>query len=264
MKKDQDLTVRKIPGNQYLVFNVKENKLFANQKVRQALAMAVDSNKLTKHVLQDQSLPATGYVPYGFNNSKTGKDFAKQAGQLVQNNKTKAQKLWAEGLKELGMTSAEFSILSSNTETAKQVDEYLQSQFETTFKNLKVRVAAVPFNSRLSKQNSGDFDTVLSGWTPVYADPTDFLNLLMTNNNNNNGKWSNSEYDQLIKDANDKYALDEQKRWDNMEAANKIAVEQAPIAPLFYISQVYLKDPNLKGMMLGPLGQPYYKDASYK
>lgn len=264
LKKDQDLTVRKIPGNQYLVFNVKENKLFANQKVRQALAMAVDSNKLTKHVLQDQSLPATGYVPYGFNNSKTGKDFAKQAGQLVQNNKTKAQKLWAEGLKELGMTSAEFSILSSNTETAKQVDEYLQSQFETTFKNLKVRVAAVPFNSRLSKQNSGDFDTVLSGWTPVYADPTDFLNLLMTNNNNNNGKWSNSEYDQLIKDANDKYALDEQKRWDNMEAANKIAVEQAPIAPLFYISQVYLKDPNLKGMMLGPLGQPYYKDASYK
>lgn len=263
MKKNKDLFVRKIPGTQYLEFNTK-NKLFANQKIRQALAMAVDSPRLTNHVLQDKSLPATGYVPFGFKNEKTGQDFAKKAGQLVKNDKKQAQKLWAEGLQELGMTSAKFTILSSNTETGKQVDEYLQSQYETTFKNLSVSISAVPFNSRLSKQKSGDFDVVQSGWTPVYADPTDFLNLFTTHNNNNDGKWSNSRYDQLIKDANDKYALKPQERWNNLQEANKIVVQEAPVAPLNYLSQVYLIDPHVKGMMMGPLGQPYYKDVSYQ
>lgn len=254
------LYVRKLPGTQYLEFNNKR-KLFSNEKIRQAMALAIDRQQLTSKVLQDKSVPATGFVPTGFKNPQTHQDFAKQAGQLTQYNVKQAQQLWQSGLSELGLKSASFTITSSNDDQTKKVDEFLQSQLQTHLPKLKVNVKPVPFNSRLAACEAGNYDAVINGWTPTFADPTDFLNLLTTGNKNNEGKFSDHQYDQLVNTANNQYATQPQQRWNNLQAANKLAVQKAPVVPLYYLSLVYLINPKLKGVVMGPMGFPYYKNA---
>lgn len=261
--KNKSLYVRKLPGTMYLQYNTKV-KLLSNEKIRQALTYATNSAQLAKTVLKDNSTKSTGYVPTGFTDSKTGKDFAKQAGNLTQYNKTKAQQLWQSGLKELGMTKASLTLTSSDNDATKKVDEYLQGQFQSILKGLSVTIKAVPFNSRLSASESGDFDAVLGGWTPVYADPTDFLNLFETGNSNNFGKWSNKAYDTALNSANVTNAQNASKRWADLQKANKIVTKSAAMTPLYFLTENYLVNSHLKGLMMGPLGQPYFKDVSWK
>lgn len=262
-KNNKSLFVRKIPGTMYLQYNTKQ-KLFSNEKIRQALTYATNSKELASDVLQDNSSTATGYVPTGFTNSKTGQDFAKQAGVIVKFDKTKAKQLWQEGLKELGMTKASFTLMSSDDDSTKKVDEYLQGQYEKALPNLTINIKAVPFNSRLSASESGYFDAVLGGWTPVYADPTDFLNLFVTGNSNNFGSYTNAQYDKDIHDANVTNAQNVSKRWSNLQDANKIVTKTAAMTPLYFLSENYLISSHLKGLMMGPLGQPYFKDVYWK
>lgn len=262
-KGNKNLLVRKIPGTMYLQYNTK-TKLFSNEKIRQALTYATNSKELAKDVLRDNSAAATGYVPTGFTNEKTGKDFAKQAGTLVKLDKSKAKTLWKEGLKELGMTKASFTLMSSDDDSTKKVDEYLQGQYEKTLPGLSISIKAVPFQSRLSASQNGNFDAVLGGWTPVYADPTDFLNLFVTNNSYNFGKYSNAQFDQDIKEANVTNAQSVTKRWANLQAANKSVTQAAAMTPLYFLTENYLVNSHLKGLMMGPLGQPYFKDVYWK
>ncbi|UQS81778.1 peptide ABC transporter substrate-binding protein [Bombilactobacillus folatiphilus] len=259
--KSKSLYVRKLPGTMYLEFNTKR-KLFSNEKIRQAMSMAMDRKQLTNNVLQDKSVPATGFVPTGFSNPQTGKDFAKEAGQLNQYDTKQAKQLWQSGLSELGMKSANFTILSSNDDQTKKVDEFIQSQLQTHLPGLKVSVKAVPFNSRLSSSESGNYDAVINGWTPTFNDPSDFLNLVKTGNKNNEGKFSDPQYDQLLDQANGQYSTQPAQRWNALQEANKLVVQKAPVVPMYYISLVYLINPKLKGVVMGPMGFPYYKNAS--
>ncbi|UQS82980.1 peptide ABC transporter substrate-binding protein [Bombilactobacillus thymidiniphilus] len=260
---NKDLYVRKVPATMYLEYNT-QKKLFSNEQVRQAFSKSLDLKQLTGKVLQDKSTPATGFVPMGFKNSQTGVDFAKQAGQLTQYDPQEARQLWRSGLRELGMKSAKCTILSSNDDNSKKIDEFIQSNLEKHLPNLQVSIKSVPFNSRLTAAKSGDFDVILNGWTPTYADPTDFLNLLQSDNSNNDGKFKDSQYDQLLETANNQYASAPAKRWETMQAANRYVVDKAPLTPLYYLSEVYLISPKLKGVVMGPMGFPYYKNANWQ
>src|SRR5699024_10238940 len=130
--------------------------------------------------------------------------------------------------------------------------------------DVEIEVLPVPFANRLEKSSSGDFDMVLGGWTPVYADPIDFLNLYVSGVSNNFGKFSNATYDQLIKDANETYALDYDKRWEAMQEADKLLAEEAPLKPLYQISEVHLVNPSVQNLEKGVLGSPYYKTVYIK
>lgn len=255
---NKSLYVRKIPGTMYLQYNMKD-KLMKNEKIRQALTLSFNSSQLVNKILQDKSQASTGYVPTGF--MMNGEDFAKKAGNLTKTDNEKAKKLFETGLKELGLKKASFTILSSNDDATKSTTQFLQAEFEKNLPGLKVELKAVPFNSRLTESEKGQFQAVLSGWTPVYADPTDFLNLFTTTNSNNFGKWSNSEYDKLVKKANTTYALQPKKREIALQKANKIVTKDAAMTPVYFLSEVYLVNSHLKGLMMGPLGQPYFKDA---
>lgn len=260
-KGNKELHIREIPGTQYLEFNTK-NKILSNKNARKAIDLSIDSNGLAKNVLNDGTEKAKGYVPSGFINPETKEDFTKQIGDINPVDKAKAKKLWAKAKKELGINSASLSILCSDTDSAKKVTEYVQGAISENLDGLKVDVSPVPFNNRLDRAKKGDYDIVLSGWTPVYADPIDFLNLKTTNNGNNDAKYSNKEYDKLVEDANN--SSDVQKRWKMMQQADKILAEDAPMAPLYQITEAYMVNSHVKGVEFGPLGTTYFKEVSVK
>lgn len=54
------------------------------------------------------------------------------------------------------------------------------------------------FKERLQRNKNGTFGFNFSWMGADYQDPMTFLDLFVTNGGNNHGKYSNSEYDELI------------------------------------------------------------------
>lgn len=259
-KNNENLVIRELPGTYYIQMNTK-NDMLSNKNARKAISLALDSKKLAENVLQDGSEKSLGFVPKGFINLENGKDFAEEVGDINKSNVEEAKKLWDKAKKETNIDKVELAILCSDSDSAKKISEYIQGSLNESLEGLKINVSAVPFNNRLEQSRSGDFDIVLGGWTPVYADPIDFLNLLQSENSNNFGKWSNDTYDKLLVDANKTYANDYEKRWETLMEADKLVQEEVPLVPLYQISEAYLIQSRVKGMEFGPLGSIYYKQV---
>jgi oligopeptide transport system substrate-binding protein len=262
-KNNSALTFRKLVGTYYIQLNT-QNNIFTNLNARKAVALALDSEQLANNVLNDGSEKALGFVPVGFKNQKNNQDFAEEIGDINTTDLKQAKQLWNTAKKELGINQTTVTILCSDSDNAKKISEYIQGALGDTLAGLTVDVSAVPFSNRLEKSRSGEFDIVLGGWTPVFADPIDFLNLLQSNNSNNFGKWAHNDYDQLLKDANETYANDYEKRWEAMQKADRLVADEAPLVPLFQISEAYLINENVQGTDLGPIGSVYYKNVSIK
>ena len=82
-----------------------------------------------------------------------------------------------------------------------------------------------------NKQKNGDFDLAVTRWGPDYGNPTTYLTIALSTNSNNYGKWSNSEYDQLVSQVG--VESDVNKRWQEMKDAEKILLDDYAYIPVF-------------------------------
>ncbi len=165
-------------------------------------------------------------------------------------------------MKELGVSSLNFSILSDDTDGAKKSTEFLQSAIETNLKGAKVTTANVPFKTRINRTNKGDFDIVLSAWGADFSDPISFLDLFTSDNANNAGKWSNQQYDELIAKSKNEDANDPDKRWNDLVQAQQILMGEEGISPIYNKNTPWLVKTKVKGIIYNTAGVNYnFKDA---
>ena len=250
----------------YLQFNVAKNKYLANANVRKALSLAVNRKGLCS-TLGGSSTPANTLTPPQLTNVN-GEDYTKgiassaEANYPTSTKKSEAVKYMDKGLKELGVKSFSFKILSDYTDAGNKTTEALQSNFESTFgKRVSVSVQNLPFKTRLSRSTAGNFDIVVSGWSADFADPISFLDLFTSKNPENNGKWKNSEYDKLVADS--KTTSSSSKRWDDLTKAEEILLKDSGISPLYYQSSSVLVRTNVKDVYQNR-GTWNFKDAYIK
>ncbi|MHC9532118.1 peptide ABC transporter substrate-binding protein [Dellaglioa sp. L3N] len=264
LKSDPAYITRKKSSTFYLEFNQK-NKLFKNQKIRQAISMVINRKQFVDKILGDGSTVSTGLVSTGLAlNPKTGTDFAKEAtvSSATSTDITQAKKLWKAGLKEEGVKTANFSIMSDDTDGAKKTNEFLQNAVEKNLSGSKVTLTNIPFKSRLARSTSGNFDVVITAWAADFSDPISFLDLFTSDNTQNNGKWKNSEYDALIKASKSTDAGNTEKRWDDLVKAEKILMKDQGISPIYQQAQAQLLRTTVKGVIYNAAGVNYnFKDA---
>ena len=262
LKGQTGYTIRKAASTFYFQYNQK-NAAFKNKKIRQALSMVVNREQFVKKVLGDGSVPSKGLVSMGLA-SRNGEDFATAAYQKngVTYNLSEAKKLWNEGLKELGKTSLEFTLLSDDTDKAKNTTAFIQSAIESNLKGSKINVSNVPFKTRLARTTSGDFDVVISAWGADFSDSISFLDLFTSDNSYNAGKWSNAQYDKLIAASKTTDAGDTAKRWNDLVSAEKILMNDQGVAPLYQQATAWMIKPKVKGVIYNSAGANYnFKNA---
>ncbi|KRM89353.1 peptide ABC transporter substrate-binding protein [Liquorilactobacillus vini] len=262
LKGSKDYVVRRGATTFYLEFN-QTKKEFQNQKIRQAISMVINRKQFVNKVLGDGSTVAKGYVSTGLA-KHNGVDFATAAyvKSGTESNIAEAKKLWAEGLKELGVKNLSFSILSDDTDAGNNTTQFLQSAIEENLKGAKVSVENVPFKTRLSRSENGQFDVVVSGWGADFSDPISFLDLFTSDNSYNNGKWKNTEYDKLIQASKTTDAGNANKRWNDLVKAEKILMKDQGIAPIYQQANATLVKSKVKGVIYNPAGVNYnFKDA---
>ncbi|HFN9424869.1 peptide ABC transporter substrate-binding protein, partial [Staphylococcus aureus] len=70
----------------------------------------------------------------------------------------------------------------------------------------------------------------------------------------NNTDWGNKEYDQLLKVARTKLALQPNERYENLKKAEEMFLGDAPVAPIYQKGVAHLTNPQVKGLIYHKFG----------
>ncbi|MBE7126714.1 peptide ABC transporter substrate-binding protein [Bacillus mycoides] len=260
-KGNKELHMSSDPGIAMLRFNEKNNAL-ANKKVRQSISLALNKEDFVAHFINNGAKPASGLVPVGHINEATDKDFRKENGDISPYDLQKAKKIWEEAKKELGVEEVNLEFLTYEQDNAKRMAEYIKGDLEKHLQGLTIQIKQQPFKQKLQLEQTGDYDISMANWGPDYKDPISYLELFTTDNQNNKMNYSNLHYDELIKKAKSDFVLDQKKRWEALQEAERILLEDAAVAPLYQMGSAYVQKDYVKGIEKHQFGGVYtYKNA---
>ncbi len=238
-----------------------ETEALANKDIRKALYLAYDREGLVNVLLNNGSVAAKYFVPKDFVNGPDGDDFREFSpdGFYADQGEEEAKEAWEKGLEALGTDSVELEFLTTDNELAAKIAEYAKDQFETKLDGLTLTINKQPWKQFLELEDSGDFDISTGGWGPDYPDPMTFLYMFETDGAYNRMGYSSEKYDELVSGA--KKETDEAKRWEMMQDAEKVLMEEdIAIVPTYQKGNAVLKKDYVKDFYVHTFGADY----SYK
>ena len=211
-----------------------------NRKIRKALSLVIDRDKITKNILKAGQIAAWTLVPPGIANYIPPKPaFTRMDIPLAR--RLLEEGMAEEGLKAFPETRLLFNTLESHKKIALAITDMWREH---------LGLDITPYNQEwkvyLKSQNNLDYQISRSGWVGDYLDPNTFLDMFLTGGGNNNTGWSSSEFDDLIKSA--AREQDAEKRFQLLSNAEAILIDEQPIIPLYFYVFDYLKKPYLKGV----------------
>lgn len=263
-KSDKDAGVFVEASAWYLEFN-QTKPFWQNKKIRQAINLAIDKNAYANGVLKDGSIPSGGLTPPQLkaNGNDPTQKFREVFPAPPQFDPVLAKQLFADGLKELGLTKAPaIEYVADDTTNSKRQMEFVKEELRKNL-GIEITLTPVPFKQRLERGRTQQFDILGSGWGADYDDPMTYVDLFTTGQSYNRGKWSNKEYDALVQKS--KNNANFQERMEDLAKAEKILIDDHGIAPLYYRSRVYLLKSEVQGLVFHSFGgELSYKWASIK
>ena len=208
-----------------------------NLNIRYALTFAIDRDAIAENVLKDGSAPTYTAVPPQFAAGPDGSDFSEDQTKFADVcafDSAKAADYWKKGLEELGVSEISVEMVVDADDAPQKVAQVLKEQWENTLPGFTVDLRVEPKKQRVQDMQDGNFELGLTRWGPDYADPMTYLGMWITDNSNNYGLWSNAEYDKIIEECTTgEIATDAEKRWEKLFDAEKIAMDEAVIFPLY-------------------------------
>lgn len=247
-----------VAGTFMVKFNV-EKSPFSDARLRKAFSYAISREQIIKHVLQGKQQIATGILPPVISLQKTP--------YFQDGDKEEAKKLFNEYLTEKKLSSKEFPevVLSFNaTERNSKIAQLLQEVWQQTF-TIKVKLNGTENQFFRKNLKSGDYIAGLGDWIADFQDPISFLELFQyrledkKSNGMNDTRWHNEQYSRLLDMAVKEKELP--LRNEYYHQAEKILIEEMPVAPIYHYSFDYTKKDNVKDVFLSPLGIADYKYA---
>jgi oligopeptide transport system substrate-binding protein len=152
---------------------------------------------------------------------------------------------------ELGGTIPPLVLLASDSPTAAKQAEYMQGTLSSKL-GIDLKIDIQTFKQRLAKMTAGEFDIVAAGWGPDFDDIMTFGDLFASWNLNNRGRFSNPEYDRLVRVAMNN--TDPKIRMDAMGEMQQILHDEAVILPQYEQGVIYLLHPKVKGVVRRVVG----------
>ena len=234
-------------------------KALSNKLVRQALNLAVDRQEIIDNVAKAEQVPAYSFVPKGIFN-EDGSEFADKEyydPTAMDENIAKAKELLKEAGYENGEGLPTFELMYNSEGAHKDICQIIQQNWAEIGVNVELtnQEWAVFLNTR----QQGDYQISRHGWIGDYVDPMTFLDMWVTGGGNNDCGFSNAEYDKLISDA--KVETDAAKRTEMLRKAEDILMDEMPIIPIYYYTNVRAWNDNVKGIQCSTLGKIYFKGA---
>ncbi len=134
--------------------------------------------------------------------------------------------------------------LYNSSELNRDVAEVLQQQWRNAT-GVTVRLANQEWKTFLANQKGLEYQISRSSWVGDYLDPMTFLEIFHSKSGNNRTGWKNSTYDQLLTQA--RKATDKHQRFQLLQQAEQLLIDEAVIVPLFYENSFELVATKVEG-----------------
>ena len=233
------------------------DEVTSNVNIRKALALAIDRQGLVDNITKGGQLPALGLVPPTIAGFEDDRDYFADADYDA------AKEYLATGLEELGLADAsELTInISINTSEAHStIAQFIQEGWAQNL-GINVNIDNTEWQVYLERLNVLDFQVARMGWIADYNDASSFLDMYRTaDSGNNDTGWENEEFKSLIDQASAEQ--DPAVRTDLQLQAEAIMVDEMPVIPLYYYTNLYVVQDHVENMSPDALGNINLKDVS--
>ncbi len=241
IKKRPDSHTFSYLGTYFFRFNL-TRKPFDDVRVRRALALAIDRDKLTRRVTRSGERPADHLTPDGTANYHPphGPGYDPEL----------ARKLLAEAGYPGGKNFRRFQYMFNGAAggSAKIHEEIAVELQQMWRENLGIEIDLQQVETQVLYANQAhlDYDVSRSSWIGDYNDANTFLGMFTSYDGNNQTGWTNTYYDSLIQKAN--LQTDKKEREKLFQEAESILVSnEVPIVPLYFYAGFNLFDPKKVG-----------------
>jgi len=260
--------VRQYQGSEYLHselishagdLELNPNKeITSNDHLGRAVFYSIDRTGLTEDVLNDGSIPTSGYVPYNLDTSVDGVDFREQVGQYYTFDPEQGQKELDKALEELGMETIDLELMVSDDKNNIRIAEFFQSELEENLEGLNITIRSLPEDARVDTMRNGDWDLTYYVNTPFIPDAFGVLEWNYSDGINTAG-YNNPEYDQLLDTAKYEFGDNPKIRREVMMEAERLKVyEDASNSQTHQLTRSYLLRPSVQNFSTYPVGNSIY------
>lgn len=236
----------------YIGLNHRPERVTSNLNLRKAMQLVTDSSELVYKVIKlPGNLPGESLFPVWL---KGVNGYFRQeypAPRPVIDIELAREHL-ARAKQELGYEELPPLIfLTGDNPASNKQSEYFQEVYKSRL-GLEVKIDRQIFKQRLAKMTAGDYDMVLAGWGPDYADPLTFGDLFASWNQNNRGRYANPVLDEWVAVAQS--SLDREERMQAFAAIQQILHDDVVILMNYERGSVYVRDPRLQGVVRRAVG----------
>lgn len=230
--------------------------VLANDNAKKAILMSIDSSQITDIILNNGSTPVSYLTPEGLAFTKDGKDYREIAGDMgYKPNDEEAKKLWAEAKKELDFDTVTIELLTYEGEFDKKLAEFIQAELKDNLDGLDLKIKQVPLKQKIDLEAKQEFNMSFNGWVADFPDPLTFLEIYTSKGMYaQRSAYSNEEYDKLIEEA--KTAATHEESFAKYAEAEKVLLEDLPMAPIYQVGSSFLQKSNVKDIVRYTYGSP--------
>ena len=239
-------------GMQTIFLNV-THKPLDNEKVRQAIARAIDYDQVVKYIYNGAASQAQGPIPKGL----WGHD---DKLPMFKRDVAQAKKLLAEAGYGDGFAVSFF--YGAGSAERRKVAELVQANLKDI--GITVKLTELQGNTIIDMEKKPDTgpDMSMWGWWPDYADPGNYLlpqwrsDQTPDTGNFNHGWYKNPEFDKVIDQA--LTTTDHAKRVALYAKAQRIIADDVPAIPLIQTVYRFLMRDWVKGYVYNPMYEESY------
>ena len=224
-------------GTYYYLLNINKEPL-DDIRVRKALSLSIDRDKLTSTVLQGTAVPAYSITPP----NTLGYDPPKLFGYDPE----KAKQLMTEAGFPNGKNWPGIEIIYNTSESHRKIAVAIQQMWASTL-NIQVTLSNQEWKVYLDSVDQMDFDIARRGWIGDYVDPNNFLDLFISSGGNNSTGYADGIYDDLVLKKATK-ASSRELRYQIFHRAETMLMQAMPIIPIYTYTSKHLINPSVKGL----------------
>ena len=238
-------------GSYFLQFNVNRSPV-DDRRVRMALALAIDREKLVATVLQGTELASFSLVPAGT------PDYTSP--EIQHYNPDQARALLAEAGYPRGQGWPGLEYLFNTSENHRRIAIALQQMWKEEL-NIDISLLNQEWKVYLDTSSEKNYQLARRGWIASDLNPATFLDMFTSESGTNDTGFSNARYDEIMlkrvpetPQAAERLAL--------MQEAEAIVLQAAAIIPLYTYNSKHLVQPSVKGAPTNVLDLLNLKDVS--
>jgi oligopeptide transport system substrate-binding protein len=223
-------------GTYFYTFNV-ATAPFDDVRVRQALSLATDREGLVRHVIRGGKQAAQAFTPPGLGGYT--------AEPRLRFDPEAARSRLAEAGFGGGRGFPAVELLIDSRDHHRLVAEALQQMWQQHL-GITIRLHNQETRVLIASKRAMQFQLARGSWNAsTYQDPWYFLGPWVTGGLYNEARWSHPDYDSAIGRA--RRLLDPAERFTALQQAEEVLLQELPVLPLYWTTQVFLKAPEVVG-----------------